>query len=499
MFETETAAGEGAEPSLKISALARKSGVSKELIHHYLREGLLPPPPQRAQYDNRHLRLLGIIKRLRDERFLPLPVIREITTFHNHDPDRIELVLLSSGTGTAGAGERMTLEALERRTGAPRDLVRECAGVGLIRGVGPKGQELYGPEDANVVSLVHRGMAMGIPFDSFRTIRSYVEVAFELERASFLPRAEARPDLGELAREISARTQIASGFVTNVLSALIAEQLHRSLSETAEEARLLRAAFYRPSDAFLRKYGIDREIEQLRTRLGQNPRDVEVMTRLLGRFFLAGRYHEVVFTIEHGRGVLEDVSRVHGWALVQVGETRRGIEVLEQALEQDPSNPVLCAYLAAARFFALGSEARVERALGTLGEIARLAERALDGAASASAVDAAEARLVAGFLLCALPAICELSGRGIAALQAVHRSAAATARPLIRPATSRLRYRAASAALLCRAHGRPDLPASAARRAAKRRDALAREVLCIDPASEQALALYLEHEKEESP
>ncbi|MBI2896628.1 MAG: MerR family transcriptional regulator [Deltaproteobacteria bacterium] len=498
MLEAVTAAGDGVEPSLKISALARKSGVSKELIHHYLREGLLPPPPQRALYDNRHLRLLGLIKRLRDERFLPLPVIREITTFHNHDPDRIELLLLSSATGMAGAGERMTLEAVERRTGAPRDLVERCAGVGLVRGVGPEGQELYGPEDANVVSLVHRGMVMGIPFDSFRTIRSYVEVAFELERASFLPRTEARPDLGELAREIAARTQIASGFVTNVLSSLIAEHLNRSLAQTAGEARGLTAAFYRPSDAFLRKHGIDREIERLRARLGPSPRDAEAMARLLDLFFLAGRYHEVVFTIEHGRDVLEDTPRMHGWALVQVGETARGIEILELARARDPSDPVLCGYLAAARLHALGSEARVERTLGALGEVARLAEEALAGS-HACAVDSAETKLVAGFLLCALPEVCELAGRGIAALQAVHRSAAATARPAIRPAAKRLRYRAASAVLLCRALARPDLPPPLARRAAKRRDALAREVLCIDPASEQALALYLGHEKESCP
>jgi len=485
---------------LKISALAQGSGVSKELIHHYLREGLLPRPRQAGDYDVRHLRLLKLVKRLREERFLPLPVIRQLVEFHGHDPERIELVLLSGATSTPAAAarpvpsteERLGVEDLERRSGAPRELVERCRAAGLVRSAGGDGPAVYTPEDANVVSLVQRGTAMGIPFDSFQTIRSYVEIAFDLERASFLPRVGERPDLGELAREFAARKEIASGFVMNVLSTLIQAHLRRSMEEGVREAGALARSFYRPSDAFLRRHGIDVEIERLRASLGRS-RDERRFVRLVQLFALAGRHRELVFAIDRAPAALRrrpDIARALGWALVQLGEPARALEVLGEAAAARPGDPVIEAYLGAARFAALPAEPGVERALGAMGEVVRHAEAALRGAATAAPLDAIEARLVAGWLLVALPSLCERAAQGIEALELVYEDAADDARPAVEPAPLRLRYRVASAALLCRALRCPEAP----RESVSRCEALAREVLWLDPASEPALDLYLGRE-----
>jgi DNA-binding transcriptional MerR regulator len=489
-----------ATPSLplKISALARDSGVSKELIHHYLREGLLPRPRQAGDYDVRHLRLLKLVKRLREERFLPLPVIRQLVEFHGHDPERIELVLLSGATSTPAAAtrplpateEHLGPEDLERRSGAPRDVVERCRAAGLVRSTVEDGDAVYTPEDANVVSLVHRGTAMGIPFDSFRTIRSYVEIAFDLERASFLPRVEQRPDLGELAREFAARKEIASGFVMNVLSTLIQAHLRRSMDEGVREAGALARSFYRPSEAFLRRHGIDTEIEELRASLGRS-RDERSFVRLVQLFALSCRHRELVFAIDRAPATLRrrpDVARARAWALLQLGEAGRALEVLGEAAAARPADPVVEAYLGAARFASLPAEQGVERVLGAMGEVVRHAEAALAGAATATAEDASEARLVAGWLLVALPPLCERAAQGIEALERVRQAADPDARPAIEPASLRIRYRVASAALLCRALR---CPQKASPEAAARCEELAREVLWLDPASEPALDLYL--------
>lgn len=65
-----------------MAELSRRSGVARDTIHFYLREGLLPRPRKGgrtiAYYDERHLERLLLIRRLRDEKFLPLAVIRRL-------------------------------------------------------------------------------------------------------------------------------------------------------------------------------------------------------------------------------------------------------------------------------------------------------------------------------------------------------------------------------------------------------------------------------------
>ncbi len=65
-----------------MAELARRSGVTRETIHFYLREGLLPRPEKGgrtvAYYGEAHLERLQLIRRLRDEKYLPIAVIRRL-------------------------------------------------------------------------------------------------------------------------------------------------------------------------------------------------------------------------------------------------------------------------------------------------------------------------------------------------------------------------------------------------------------------------------------
>jgi DNA-binding transcriptional MerR regulator len=67
---------------MRMAELSRKSGVARETIHYYLREGLLPRPRKGgrtvAYYDDEHLERLLLIRRLREEKYLPLAVIRRL-------------------------------------------------------------------------------------------------------------------------------------------------------------------------------------------------------------------------------------------------------------------------------------------------------------------------------------------------------------------------------------------------------------------------------------
>ncbi len=67
---------------MKIRDLVQHTGVSKETVHFYIREGLLPKPHKRgrniAEYDEDYVERIRFIKELQDRHFLPLAVIKNI-------------------------------------------------------------------------------------------------------------------------------------------------------------------------------------------------------------------------------------------------------------------------------------------------------------------------------------------------------------------------------------------------------------------------------------
>jgi DNA-binding transcriptional MerR regulator len=67
---------------MKISELVKQTGVPKETIHFYIREGLLRKPYKSAinaaEYNQSHVRQLLLIKDLRNNYYLPIPEIKRI-------------------------------------------------------------------------------------------------------------------------------------------------------------------------------------------------------------------------------------------------------------------------------------------------------------------------------------------------------------------------------------------------------------------------------------
>jgi len=83
---------------LKIRELVQRTRVSKETIHFYLREGLLPRPRKRgrniADYEESHVERIRLIKELQDRYFLPLAVIKNILKHQKKSPEGQSLLSL---------------------------------------------------------------------------------------------------------------------------------------------------------------------------------------------------------------------------------------------------------------------------------------------------------------------------------------------------------------------------------------------------------------------
>lgn len=78
------------QSGLKMRELEQATGVGRETIRFYIREGLLPEPerPKRnvARYSDVHVVRLKAIKKLQQERFLPLNVIKTIVKAQDGAP-----------------------------------------------------------------------------------------------------------------------------------------------------------------------------------------------------------------------------------------------------------------------------------------------------------------------------------------------------------------------------------------------------------------------------
>jgi DNA-binding transcriptional MerR regulator len=67
---------------MKLRELVNKTGVPRETIQFYLREGVLPKPRKRgkgqAEYGDHYLELIDLIKDLQEKHFLPLAIIKQV-------------------------------------------------------------------------------------------------------------------------------------------------------------------------------------------------------------------------------------------------------------------------------------------------------------------------------------------------------------------------------------------------------------------------------------
>jgi len=144
---------EGEPQLIKMSELARRSGVPGPTIKHYIREGLLPGPEVRtsrnmAYYDARLAARIRVIKELQAERFLPLRVIAEL--LEPAPSDRI----------------RADRDAAQRKTLAPvvadeRAATQRRKRSEVIRAFGVTKAELDSLEKAGVLELKGEGETAG--------------------------------------------------------------------------------------------------------------------------------------------------------------------------------------------------------------------------------------------------------------------------------------------------------------------------------------------------
>ena len=165
---------------LRISELAERSGVSAGTIKHYLREGLLGSEEEvvrtsrnMAYYPPQFVERIQLIKRLQEERFMPLRVIRELI---GSDPERTMRMIeledrILERAIEAGETGRVSRAKVRETYEVPQNVLDRLEELGVLE---PAARG-YDRDDVAIIEAISRFRAGGyeeaIGFTVYDTLR----------------------------------------------------------------------------------------------------------------------------------------------------------------------------------------------------------------------------------------------------------------------------------------------------------------------------------------
>ncbi|MDQ3740964.1 MAG: MerR family transcriptional regulator [Actinomycetota bacterium] len=224
-----------------MSELAERSGVSAATIKHYLREGLLPEPVKTSRnmawYPPEHVERLRLIKRLQEQRFMPLKAIRRV--LEEEDPERLsalvdvedrilERAVRANETGSA----RVSRAEVRRRYEVPDVVLERLAELGVLTPNG-RGYDAY---DVQIIEAIARFRAGGyderLGFTVYETLR-YREALGSLvedEVRTLLDRLAGEVDVDRAAEIIASGAQPLRDLIGAMHSKLLLSELKRQRS-----------------------------------------------------------------------------------------------------------------------------------------------------------------------------------------------------------------------------------------------------------------------------
>mgnify|MGYP001815549271 FL=1 len=163
---------------MKISQLVKRTGVPKETIHFYIREGLLRKPRKSgvnsAEYNETYVDQVQLIKDLRDNYYLPIPEIKKIVKdFRKQSPSDQAVSQFHSRffrpADRLFANEIKGREAFRQATGLGEKWLAKAEEWGVITPeVFADAEAIYSPDDVAIGKLMVNMDRLGFgPKDGF--------------------------------------------------------------------------------------------------------------------------------------------------------------------------------------------------------------------------------------------------------------------------------------------------------------------------------------------
>jgi DNA-binding transcriptional MerR regulator len=222
--------------------LEAASGIGRETIRFYIREGLLPEPARTsrnsATYEDKHVSRLKAIKRLQEERFLPLAVIRTLLDANDSATwlakTRFPTLDALLAPRLSPAGERRSIVEIMQGQGLDPALADGHVATGMI-GIDADGK--VSPGDAAILETLTQLWDLGLTRDSGfmpADMRIFVDLV------DWLVRQEMKMFFGQIADEL-AETQAVEVVTQAVplINQLLAQLHNRAVLKQLGERRTI--------------------------------------------------------------------------------------------------------------------------------------------------------------------------------------------------------------------------------------------------------------------
>jgi DNA-binding transcriptional MerR regulator len=229
---------------LKMSELAEASGVSAGTIKHYLREGLLGgagdvvrTSRNMAYYPTAYVERVQLIKRLQEDRYMPLRVIRDVL---REDPARAQALVdledrILERAAAAGEGRgRVSAAEIRQRYELPEKMLERLVELEVLT---PDARG-YDADDVAIIEAMERFRAGGyderLGFTVYETLR-YKEALEPLVRdevRSLLDRLAGEVEPDRAAEIVEAGAQPLRELIGAMHSKLLLAELRRARAAT---------------------------------------------------------------------------------------------------------------------------------------------------------------------------------------------------------------------------------------------------------------------------
>ena len=195
----------GEKELFTISELARRSGVTPATIKHYVNEGLLSPVKKTgktmAWYDEESVKRVILVRSLKQERFLPLSVIKRLIGEGSLTSVAVELDHSIYPSPETNLEERQfTLSALAAETGLEDERITRLAESGILHPTRDSTGKIrfFSELDAKITQIIRQREEDGLSFEySNRLLSQYseaIENAVARDIRLFITMVLADPD-----------------------------------------------------------------------------------------------------------------------------------------------------------------------------------------------------------------------------------------------------------------------------------------------------------------
>ncbi|MDX6672754.1 MAG: hypothetical protein QOH11_172 [Solirubrobacteraceae bacterium] len=219
-----------------MAELAEQSGVSAGTIKHYLREGLLPEPVRTsrnmAYYPPEFVERIRLIKRLQEDRFMPLRLIKGVI---DEDPERAHALIeledrIIERAAAAQERGRVSRAEVRRRYEVPANVLERLEDLKILS---PNSRG-YDADEVKIIEAISRFRAGGyderIGFTVYDAVRyrEALQPLVEEEVGVLLERLVGEVDVDRAEEIIAAGTEPLRELIGAIHSKLLLDELRRA-------------------------------------------------------------------------------------------------------------------------------------------------------------------------------------------------------------------------------------------------------------------------------